>query len=207
MKRRVFIIIIVILSSFFSTSAIGIDNPAIDISNPGFIQYYTGLNAMRGWEFDTVENITVSQIGWFDYHSDGFTESHQIGIFDCSTMQLLVSGTVPSGNTSVLYEEFRYIDVPYTTLIAGNTYAIAGIAGSEYYAQNVHNIQCDPRIIYKRERYHIGNNFVFPDEVYSVGGTFGPNFMIVPEPATLILFAFAWPLGRGLALRKKKITH
>jgi hypothetical protein len=114
-------------------------------------------------------------------------------------LQLLVSGIVPSGNTSILYGGFRYIDIPHTTLIAGNTYAIAGLAGSEVYIREARDVEYDSRIIYRTPRYHTGNEFVFPSETYSVAdGYFGPSFTFIPEPATILLFV----LG-GLALRRK----
>ena len=44
--------------------------------------------------------------------------------------------------------------------------------------------------------------FTILDDQYQFTGTI-TNLTLVPEPATLLLFALAWPLGRGLALRRK----
>ena len=78
-----------------------------------------------GYEFQANANITVTQLGYFV--DTTLTESHDVGLYDATTMALLASTTVINGDMMVA--NFAYNAISGVTLTAGNDYVIVGTSG------------------------------------------------------------------------------
>ena len=91
------------------------------IANTVGTQVFNGNTA--GFRFTTNGDIIVSQLGVFDSGQDGLGEDHSVGIWNASGV-LLVSASVLSGTVAPLTDQFRYVSVVPTLLIAGQSYDI-----------------------------------------------------------------------------------
>jgi hypothetical protein len=80
-----------------------------------------------GWQFVPLEDIWVTDLGFFDLRSDGLNTFHEVGIWD-GDRTLLVSATVPTGSASALIGEYRYVGVERVLLRAGMAYVIGATA-------------------------------------------------------------------------------
>ena len=155
----------------------------------------------HGWEFTVTEDLAVVGLGIFDLEEDplfapGLLHSHEIGIWHSG--QLMYSTTIPSGTEGLLIDDFRYIETEPFWLTSGETYVIGATTIGEPFVGNSSEatITTLPSVIYERTLMSPSDSgFSLPtierDYYY-----FGPNFLVVPEPMTLMLFG----LG-GLLLR------
>jgi hypothetical protein len=181
-----------------------------------------GINEVVGWEFTANATLTVTQLGWYDHGSDGLITAHSLGLFDASTMQLLVSTTIGPGTSSPLEGPpvqsafdpfptqggFRYVDVSQTTLSAGGRYVIAGtdplgvtdLITLFFPAGGPNVLVTDPNLTFVQGRNQMNSGtLVFPTDVPTFA-SFGPTFQFqagsavaVPEPGSFAL------LGLGAA--------
>ena len=141
--RSILSLILSILFSIVNVSA----QPALDFSSlSGGFNFYQGSYSL-GWRFTANQNINVSALGFYDDLSDGLAASHEVGIFDVLTCQLIVSTTVTPSDPITGF--FRYRDVPTAQLTAGRDYYIAGVTnGNDKYAVGVGTLNVDPAITF-----------------------------------------------------------
>ena len=131
-----------------------------------------GSNLVYGWEFTTNATITVTKLGWYDHGFDGLATTHQAGIFDTSTMQLLVSTSIGPGSAGPIEGPpvhvnfgfpdsggFRYVDIPPTTLNAGASFVIVGtdpIGGMDtaafFFPMTINILVTDPALTFVQGR-------------------------------------------------------
>ena len=105
------------------------DTTGIGLNNPPFT---------LGSQFTTSGPISVDGLGVFDDSQDGLVDSYPIGIWD-STGTLVASGTVGSGTSGTLINQFRYVSITPVDIAAG-TYQIGtlyldgndGIVGTDF---------------------------------------------------------------------------
>jgi hypothetical protein len=76
-----------------------------------------------GFTFNVNAPVTVTALGYFDYGSNGFATSHDVGIFTGSGT-LLTHALLSAGTVNQLVGNFRYTDIAPITLAAG-TYKLA----------------------------------------------------------------------------------
>lgn len=155
-----------------------------------------------GYEFTINANVPVYNLGFYDSGTaprsdpgsgtttspDGFTASHEVGIYNAIGGALLVQALVPQFST-LLDSNFRYADQledasgntingPYT-LLSGGTYIIAGVSHGENYTY-VQNPQTelthDLHVAYLHSFYQPSVNLALPRTQDAAGGYFGPNF-------------------------------
>jgi len=85
-----------------------------------------GVPRVIGWEFTTgSQQISVDQLGVFDFGADGLLAAHSVAIYDAQTQNAIVTATVPSGDSASLSGLFRFVTVSPTTLQANTGYIIA----------------------------------------------------------------------------------
>ncbi len=175
--------------------------PALELERNSSSYVIPGSNRTRGWEFTVSENIQVTSLGIFDLEEDllfapGLLYSHEIGIWHAGELQY--STTIPAGTEGVLIDQFRYVETEPFWLAAGETYVIGATSfGDPYVGNNASaRITTISSITYERTlTTESGAGFTLPSLERDFYG-FGPNFLVIPEPMTLVLFG----LG-GLLLR------
>jgi len=196
MKKVIAIIIIVLLLANSSVARAQI-TPAHELERNGSGYTIPGNNRTHGWEFSVSEDLAVVGLGIFDLFDDGLDFSHEIGIWDSG--QLVYSTTIPTGTQGILIDQFRYVETEPFWLFEGETYVIGNTTPGDPFVGNdsLATITTISSIAYERTLYSPGGTgFTLPtliqDEFYS----FGPNFLVVPEPMTMVMLG----LG-GLWLR------
>lgn len=178
---------------------VALAGPAVDFTTPGVLANNwspTNNGFSMGWEFNVLQPIEVTKLGYFNYgpQGGGIVTPHQVGIFD-SMGTLLVSTTVNPGDPTSGLWVWKSLSTPFM-LAPGNGYVIAGLTGpTDLYTYSVPSIVVDPNIAYVKNRYErtpSGTliNPTYTTSVYPGFHWFGPNFDsrdVVPEPALLQL--------------------
>jgi hypothetical protein len=172
----------------------------------------SGLNQDQavGWQFDVVENVTVTGLGWFDEGLNGLVTSHEVGIWS-PTGTLLASTTVSAGTVNSLVGQFRTAFITPIVLTPGTGYIVGGLNSAnntERLAGNVTPQTTDTRIVYFDATFSdTTTTLVRPTQFSSAStGFYGPSFSIAPaapEPSTGALFAASGMLG-FVALRQRR---
>lgn len=162
-----------------------------------------GTDRTGGWEFTVNEDLAVVGLGVFDLFDDGLSLSHEIGIWHLG--QLVLSTTIPAGTEGVLIDQFRYIETDPFQLTEGETYVIGDMSLGDAYVGNTGSARITTITSVTYERTLISptdSGFSLPTiegEYY----LFGPNFLVIPEPMTLLLFGIGGLLVRKTRNRKK----
>jgi PEP-CTERM motif len=158
------------------------------------------FSATVGWEFTLSDYIRVTSLGVFDSSQDGLVDSHDVGIWSSGGGPALVTGTVPSGTSGTLLDQFRYTSV--SALLSPGSYVIGAFfpASGDAALGSAAGFSTAPDVAYDYVHYGLyagGGSLTMPN---NVGGAqapsiFGPNFQfeVVPEPGALTL------VGLGLA--------
>src|SRR6185437_4831895 len=71
-----------------------------------------------GFQFRTLETVSVSALGYYDDGGDGLLTPHNVGIFDSNGV-LQAATFLTSGTTTPLVGQFRYQDITPVLLPAG----------------------------------------------------------------------------------------
>jgi len=143
--------------------------------------------------------LLVTELGIWDQGQNGLDNQHMVGLWDTSGL-LLTSLTIPSGTSSTLDGQFRYISLDSPVLLAANSDFVIGasyISGDSdrfLIARTYENANpiFDAAVTPGLERFGTDpSTLTFPS--FSDGspnlGDFGPNMMftVVPEPSVLCL--------------------
>ena len=199
MKKNM-IALIMLFVVFASTSGVWAEIfPALELERNSS-SYALGSDRTHGWEFTVNEDIAVAGLGIFDLDDDGLYLSHEVGIWNSG--ELILSATVPAGTESLLIDQFRYVETDPFWLMAGETYVIGSISLGDPYVGNNGSamITTIPSITYERTLFSpSGSGFTLPTLIQNEFYSFGPNFLVVPEPMTVVMFS----LG-GLFLVRKR---
>ena len=186
----------------FCAAASAQDPAIISFGAGGEYTSYYGIDPgdVIGWRFSVTEDILVTDLG-VRYDSDGITSDHQVGIWD-SRQTLLAEATVTAGTAPD--GDFGYTPITGLSLSPGETYSIGALylsAGGDYYVSGASSLTMDSRVTWLNSTYPSvgGLGFTFPELDSTSYGRFGPSFLFIPEPGTLILLA----LG-GLALVRRR---
>jgi len=197
MKKVILALIVTLLLMNASLTMAEI-TPALELERNSS-GYAVGGNRTAGWEFTVADDFAVGSLGIFDLDDDGLYLSHEVGIWNSG--ELVLSATVPAGTETLLIDQFRYVEIDPFWLTLGETYVIGAISlGDQCVGNNSSaRITTIPSVTYERTLISpTDSGFSLPTiegEYY----LFGPNFLVVPEPMTVFLFA----LGGILIVRKR----
>ena len=180
--------------------------PALELERNSSSYSGGGTDRTRGWEFTVTEDLAVAGLGIFDLEEEplfapGLVHSHEIGIWESG--ELMYSTTIPAGTEAVLIDQFRYVETEPFWLTAGETYVVGATTLVDPFVGNNSSarITTIPSITYERTLISPSDSgFSLPtleQEFY----LFGPNFLVVPEPMTVVMFSLS-----GLFLVRKRRT-
>ena len=201
MKKIVAIIITVLL--LMSVSVVRAEIlPALELERNSSFYGGTGNYRTDGWEFTVSEDLAVVGLGIFDLEEDPYTPGlmcpHDIGIWHLG--ELIYSTTMPAGTEGELIDQFRYIEIDPLWLTQGEIYIIgATLIGDPFVGDSLTRITTLPSITYERTLISPSDSgFALPTTETGYYN-FGPNFLVIPEPMTALLF------GVGILwLRRKR---
>ena len=188
-------------------AAASAQDPAILSFGAGgeYTAYYGGASAgdVVGWRFSVNSEIFVTDLGVRISDASGTLSDHAVGIWD-SRQTLLADTTVPAGTTG---GDFGYASISGVTLSPGETYTIGaeygagGVTSLDFYVSGASSLSTATEVNWLNSTYPLAADmgFVYPGMDSTSFGRFGPSFLFVPEPGTLILLG----LG-GLALIRRR---
>jgi hypothetical protein len=147
-----------------------------------------------GWSFELASPVTVYALGVFANDFAPLIESHGIAIWRNGT--IVAEATVEGGGSpfNTLVEQFRYqpLDTP-VTLAAGDYaigafYAIMEGKDDDFVVFSAENFVTIPRLTYKKALYTQADGLAEPvtPGVETIA-YFAPNFLVTPEPSSLML--------------------
>ena len=183
--------------------------PALRQFTPGVIGGNELFAGTIGWDFRLERPFPVTALGFYDAEAPGLLSSHEVGIFDASSQQLLVSAVIPAGESAPLKNGFRWLGIPGLTLQPGS-YVIAavmpgsGSAGFDPFVGLAEEAITAPGVVLGGRSLSgatVPASLLFPalDED-GFAGFYGPNFAEVPGPLPLAGAAAA--LGWSRRLRR-----
>jgi hypothetical protein len=208
--------------ALMSVGSIAYAGPAWEFTTPGN-SFTNGT-----WDFATAftanSSVTVTGLGYYADPVTGNVDGNPVALYQCADTSCLTTGTLLAStdvtNTYPIVGHFRYVTISPVTLIAGDSYEVAGVSNSDNYTWNDPGFATDPAITIlttsgQASRWEaIGT----PDFLTSSGtldlpgedGYWGPDlffgaptFAGVPEPATWAMMLVGL-LGVGAAMRSAR---
>lgn len=221
MSKRIFCIAATAFS-LLTASASHAQTLALDISQGGV---EGSVDGSLGWSFATSEPIRVTELGIWDYASDGLTDDHQVAIWTIDGGSQLALTTVPSGDATTLVSSatpdggWRFVAITPVILPAGS-YVIGAHYPSQWDTSRMSVGGFSPVVVSTASVITYGmdrltsqsdiSQFYFPELELGIQrpAYFGPNLrfdgaVTVPEAST---FALALPtLGMvGVVVIKRR---
>jgi MYXO-CTERM domain-containing protein len=179
------------------------DTTAVDLLNPFTAET---SNVLLGWTFTTTTDIFVTRLGFVDLEADGMVTSHQLGIFEFATGNLITQATLAAGTASTRIGDFLYVNADGAKLTAGVRYIVVGTDDSDPWTTGPQsNPVFAPEIIPDGGAYfNYGvNTLQVPTDQFVYSQYFGPTFAYstaVPGPESVAVFG----LGALGALRRRR---
>ena len=147
------------------------------------LSYYTG-DYIVGYQFETADWITLTDLGTLDYGYDGLSDGSTVVLWDAADLSILARATVDAAITSPssIWGGWRFVGIEPLDLPPGEY-----IIGSQVYSGSadryLHNAEAAAAegITWQEGRHANGVGIQYPTNV-STGETswFGPNFLFLP---------------------------
>jgi hypothetical protein len=197
-----------------ATSAVLLASPALAdpvgaVSTDGYYAVpFDGYT--MGFRFQATQALTIGALGVFDYESNGFAVSHNVGLWnDYGT--LLASTTVTS--TDYLLDSFRYASITSLTLNAGQFYRVGATAVEADPSAFNGSITTATGIRYTDAAFTPGTSLSMPTTLNNSHGYLGGTVLIgsipggagaVPEPASWAMMVGGFGAIGGALRRRRK---
>lgn len=171
-------------------------------------------------------DLTATGLGYYADPNSGRVDANQVALFHCAnsdcttTASIIASVTVD--NTYPLTGHFRYVTIAPITLLAGESYQVAGVSQGNNYTWNDPGFFADSGISLiplsgqvGRWEATAGTTPAFlnygQSDLGSEDGYWGPNVFVgqptftqVPEPPTTALIGVAMLGAVGVSRRKRR---
>lgn len=191
-------VLLLIVTIAFTVFGITSSQAAAFITSPGngsITDFNFGITVGSTFTVGS-SNLSATSLGIWDENGDGFVASHDVGIWDSSSM-LIATVTIPSGTSATLVGEFRYIDlVSPVILTQGQSYHIGAFFGPNPDTDTFRS-NGGTGVTFSSDFNTIGYGYAGGSSLadFTVTGAganpyVGPNlqYTAVPEPATAMLF-------------------
>ena len=134
------------------------------ISAPGAGLSTSGSDQLYGWIFDALTSINVTALGVYESGSS-LSISHDVGIYNQTTQALVASATVPAGTCALAADNYCFVSLGSSVLLAPGDYVIAmtmpsGNADEQLIEATSVNTASD--IEYVNSAFDIGSSLHFP---------------------------------------------
>jgi hypothetical protein len=197
------------LAGVLTLSALAVPSPATAaVFTPGYsfsggFATASDTNITIGFAFYLPsETISVTQLGFFDFNSDGLSAGREVGLWnDAGT--LLSSTAVPTGTAAPLIGGFRYAPITPVTLLPEQRYWLGGRPLGEVYFNQVSQAPAPQLLVVDAGGTHFANGptLTYPRGSFSSGSSAVSNFLfvVVPEPTSAALLGIT-----SLALLRRR---
>jgi len=201
---------------FFAVACLSPAALRADLATPAYqttsVGTTYGFNGTLGYEFTPLQNITVKELGYFDFGQNGLSNLPPIGwplvgLYRLDGTQIVQSSVTSADRLDGLY---RYATITDTPLFAGVTYVIGGRTEADPVTDTrFSTIAPSPVISFGAARFHPSSNLNFPNNsapgfIYN-----DPNFTFtisaVPEPTILLIVPAAALLLQYVVRRMKAL--
>ncbi|MCP3976701.1 MAG: hypothetical protein GY720_19620, partial [bacterium] len=114
--------------------------------------YVTLADSLYSWGYEATQDIDILELGIYDESQDGLDASHEMGIYDIATEQLLVYVQLQAGTAEPLIGDSRYTTLdPPLQIKAGQTFVVC-YYNENYYEDlmgNFDDVEHHPALVYR----------------------------------------------------------
>lgn len=143
--------------------------------------------ATFGYTFTLATPVRVTQLGFWDYQSDGLLAAIPVTIWNDSGTPL-ATATVPAGTSAGEINQYLYVTLATPVTLAAGTYTLGGYTtnNGDEIQYSLATINGAAGVTYGASRAAGGNTYPTADPLVLTNSYFGPNFQFnaVPEPST-----------------------
>lgn len=201
------IVALLVASAGLSASGLGVDFDQAFSNTFLLSPSYT-----LGWEFQTVNAVKVTHLGFYDSGQDGLAGQYPLGLWN-SAGTLLASATVSSGTSDPLVGKFRMVDISDVLLDAGQNFRVGALfttVDDTLLVFSVAGFVTDPNILFVSANSSAQGPTLSDPFSQMIGtlGHFGPNIQLanVPEASSLALMV-AGVVALALRARYRGRAH
>jgi hypothetical protein len=172
-----------------SKRTMGGPTSAVTISNTFGDPHIEGTYTI-GWNFTTSAPLTVDRLGVFANDGGSLIEAHDVAIWD-SQGKIVAETVVSAGDVDPLINQFRYNIVGNPVTLQAGEYTIGAYYGisdgddDDFRVAVAEDLATIPQLKFGSSLFTAGNSLMQPTTGAGTEGYFGPNFTVVPEPASL----------------------
>ena len=223
MKLRATLLGAVVAAAGLASAAYA--GPAWEFTTPG--NSFTNGQWDFATAFNVTSDVTVSGLGYYADPLTGNADGNPVAFYQCDDPSCLGTGTLLATatvtNVFPLTGHFRYVTIAPITLIAGNSYEVAGVSNSDNYTWNDPGFATDPAITILTDSGQASRWQARGDPAFLTGsgsldipgedGIWGPNVFLgppvftgVPEPTTWAMMLLGLG-GLGAMARSRRRTQ
>jgi hypothetical protein len=172
--------------------------------------FSNNFDRATGYFFTPNQNLTVTELGYFDFTGTGLASEHNVGIFVASTATAVATALVSAGTVDPLIDGSRFVPITAVTLTAGvQYYAEADNNQVDKFVFGTGAVIYDPALTWNGFGDSNSNSiFGTVTNLGGLPGNLGPNFIFqsaaVPEPSSLAVCLFCAVSGLGYAVSRRR---
>jgi VCBS repeat-containing protein len=150
-------------------------------------QAFTGT---LGLEFNTTQDIVISQLGAFDDGSDGFLTSKTVTLYNADTQAIIAQATIPAGTSSSLVNGYRYVTLGAPVTLGAGFHGIIAAIGFSASDQNYNSsglpslltLPSGNGVVFTSSSFYSTSGF--PTTLDPGQGRYGAGSFLIASPST-----------------------